>query len=366
MRLQRLYVPLGLILFVSLTAGLALAQNSKVQAPVGSAFTYQGRLTDTAGVPIDDTCDLRFGLWDDATSGAQVGSTIEKPGMDLEGGLFTAALDFGTAFDGTALWLKVEVKCSTDAAYVALDPRQPLTAAPYTLHALDADLLEGQPASAFAGASHVHSATDIISDTLSTDRYSAYDDLGDEGYLDGSAAGDLLTRSHADARFVNEGQADSVTSAMIVDGDVAAADLEDGAALAEILDDDGAGSTLDADTLDGWQSSEFARVGRYFIPGGGGSVAIPFPHYNTFQVTIGEAYASPQRVAWLSAIENDGDLAWLAIDSSGAVSTGTCDLDNTTQILTLGANITLSCPGNGNLELTLTSSTEDVRAFLIW
>jgi hypothetical protein len=323
MRDQRWYLPLGLILFVGLTAGLALAQGPAVQAPVGSAFTYQGRLTDAAGIPVDDVCDLRFSLWDDAMSGAQVGSTVQVPGLDLEGGLFSTPLDFGAVFDGTALWLKVEVKCSADVAYVALDPRQPLTAAPYTLHALDADLLEGQPASAFAGASHAHSATDIISDTLATDRYSAYDDLGDEGYL-GNAAGDLAK---------NNG----------------------------ILQ-----ASLNADLLDGRQASDFARVGRYAIPGGGGSVAIPFPHYNAFQVTIGEAYASPQKVAWLSAVENDGDLAWLAIDSSGAVSTGTCDLDNTTQILTLGANITLSCPGNGNLELNLTSSSEDVRAFLVW
>jgi len=370
MKTHRLYVLLGLALLVALTTGLALAQSPKVQAPLGSVFTYQGRLTDAAGTPIDDTCDLRFSLWDDGTAGAQVGSTVEMPGLDLDAGLFTAQLDFGSVFDGTSLWIKVEVKCSADAVYVPLDPRQPLTAVPYTLHALDADLLEGQPASAFASVGHSHSAADITSGSLATDRYSAYDDLGAEGRLDNNAGSDLLTRVQADGRFVNEGQTDSVTSAMIVDGTVAAADLEDGAALAEILDDDGPGSTLDADTLDGLQSGDFARIGRYFIPGGtGGTVAIPFPHYRAFQVIIGEAFGYPDKVAWVSGIENDGNLAWLAIDSVGTVSTGTCDLDNAIPILTLGGGsgiITLSCPGNGNLELTLTSSYEDVHAFLIW
>jgi hypothetical protein len=259
MKTNRLYILLGLVLLVALTAGLALAQGSRPQAPVGSAFAYQGRLTDTAGSPIDDTCDFRFSLWDDDDDGSRVGSAVEVPGKEVVGGLFTAQLDFGSVFDGTALWLEVEVQCSSDADYVPLDPRQPLTPTPYTLHAINAD------------------------------------------------------------------------------------------------------------TLDGLHASSLARIGRYSIPGGGGTIAIPFPHYNTFQVTLGEAFGSPTKVGWMSGIENDGDLAWLAIDSTGAVSTGTCDLSTSTAtILTLGANITLKCPGNGNLELTLTSSTEDVRVFVIW
>jgi hypothetical protein len=259
MKSTRFYLPLGLALLVALGARLTLAQDGSTDSSVSSAFTYQGRLTDTAGNPVDDTCDFRFSLWNDATTGTQTGSTLDVPGVPLEGGLFTVQLDFGPVFDGTALWLKIEVQCTGDVAFVALSPRQALTAAPYALYAMDAD------------------------------------------------------------------------------------------------------------TLDGLESANLARIGRYYIPGGtGGSVAIAIPHYNAFQVTIGEAFGSPDRVAWLSGIENDGDLAWLAIDSNGVVSTGTCDLGNSTQILTLGTGITLSCPGNGNLELSLVSSYEDVRAFITW
>lgn len=255
----RLYLPIGLALLVALGARLTLAQDAGTRSSVGSAFTYQGRLTNAAGNPVDDTCNFRFSLWNDATTGTQTGSTLDMPGIQLEGGLFTAQLDFGPVFDGTALWLKIEVQCSGDVAYTALDPRQALTAAPYTLYALDAD------------------------------------------------------------------------------------------------------------TLDGLDAANLARISRYYIPGvTGGSVAIAIPHYSAFQVTIGEAFGSPNRVAWLSGIENDGDLAWLAIDSTGVVSTGTCDLANSTQILTLGTGIILSCPGNGNLELSLVSSLEDVRAFITW
>jgi hypothetical protein len=77
------------------------------------------------------------------------------------------------------------------------------------------------------------------------------------GYISGDVTVGLDT-AYADGRYVDEGQASGVTSGMIVDGVVGAADLQDGAALAEIADDDGAGSGLDADRLDGQHASAFA------------------------------------------------------------------------------------------------------------
>lgn len=53
--------------------------------------------------------------------------------------------------------------------------------------------------------------------------------------------------------------ADSISSSMIADGEISPADLQDGTALAEMLDDDGPGSGLDADTLDGLDSTDFAE-----------------------------------------------------------------------------------------------------------
>lgn len=121
-----------------------------------------------------------------------------------------------------------------------------------------------------------------------------------------------------------------------------------------------------ADTVDGLHGNSLARIGRYYIPGGGGSVTIPIPHYNSFQISIGEAYASPQKAAWLTGIENDGRVAWVGIDSTGSVVTGNAALSSTDTVLTLGSDITLACPGNNNYELELTSTYEDVRVFIIW
>ena len=49
----------------------------------------------------------------------------------------------------------------------------------------------------------------------------------------------------------------TVDTGAIVDGTIASGDLADGSCLSEIADDDGAGSGLDADLLDGNNSSAF-------------------------------------------------------------------------------------------------------------
>ena len=61
-----------------------------------------------------------------------------------------------------------------------------------------------------------------------------------------------------DSVTASEIAAGAVGSSEIADGSVSAADLSDGAALVEILDDDGPGSGLDADRLDGQHASAFA------------------------------------------------------------------------------------------------------------
>ena len=78
----------------------------------------------------------------------------------------------------------------------------------------------------------------------------------------GSASTVARADHNHDAAYVNEGQAASVNSAMIVDNSLTAGDLQDGATLAEISDDDGAGSGLDADLLDGQHAGAFAGSGH--------------------------------------------------------------------------------------------------------
>ncbi len=103
-----------------------------------TAFTYQGQLKHD-GMPVDDTVDLRFSLWDSASSGTQIGATVTTNGLAIVDGLFTVKIDFGSlAFAGDNRWLEVEVKGSSDVDYVTLTPRQQITAAPYSLWAASA------------------------------------------------------------------------------------------------------------------------------------------------------------------------------------------------------------------------------------
>jgi len=111
----------------------ALAQ----AAPLGTGFTYQGRLIKDAA-PFTGTADLLFRLYDDATLGDQVGTDVSLVAVPVTDGLFTVELDFGTVFDGTALWLAVHVLTDGDPDFTTLEPRQLLAAAPYALHALNA------------------------------------------------------------------------------------------------------------------------------------------------------------------------------------------------------------------------------------
>lgn len=217
----------------------------------------------------------------------------------------------------------------------------------------------------YAPLVHTHNASDIVAGTLSTDRYSAYADLGAEGYLDNNADTDLLTRVQADGRFVNEGQADSVTSGMIQDGAVTATDMQDGAALAEILDDDGSGSGLDADTVDGYHGGNLARVTYGTLYPSPGSVTIEIPHWTPFTLHLASGWPDFGGVAFVQGFENDWyvGITYIKYNGDGTSSVGgaECYEGNTTTILTFGSGgyiYTVQCPGETtephNLVLTAT------------
>jgi len=126
------------LLCLALIGTVSLAQARVLQATLGTAFTYQGRLTDD-GAPANGTYDLTFALYNDPTAGVQVGGTVTKDDVSVNDGLFTVTLDFGNVFDRTALYLEIGVRPGSDTgAYTTLAPRQPLTASPYASYALKA------------------------------------------------------------------------------------------------------------------------------------------------------------------------------------------------------------------------------------
>ncbi len=128
-------IALLLVFTLLFSATIVFAQNGGVpqapQAAIGTAFTYQGRLTD-GGSPANGAYDLQFALFTSASGLTQVGSSVNVDDLTVSDGLFVATLDFGNVFDGTALYLEVSVRPGTSTgSYATLSPRQMLTAAPY-------------------------------------------------------------------------------------------------------------------------------------------------------------------------------------------------------------------------------------------
>lgn len=100
------------------------------------AFTYQGRLVD-GGALANGNYELTLRLFNAATAGTQVGSSVVLAPVGVTNGLFTVELDFGnSAFDGSARWLELSARTNgATAAPETLLPRQPIHAVPYAIRA---------------------------------------------------------------------------------------------------------------------------------------------------------------------------------------------------------------------------------------
>jgi len=148
-------------------------------------LSYQGKLTDTLGVPVPNgSYPVMFLLYSVSSGGSPLWS--ETQSVSVKEGLFSvllgAATPIGSVPDAGAAYLTMTVSGGPELA-----PRLRIGSSAYSYlseRAASADLLQGKDTAAFAGANHNH-----------------------------------------DAAYVNEGQASSVTGNMVVDGTIAAVDL---------------------------------------------------------------------------------------------------------------------------------------------
>ena|GEM_PF-601955 len=191
--------------------------------PTTTAITYQGRLGE-AGEYANGQYDMQFKLFGFPTGqGSQQGSTIVKDEVEVYEGYFTVQLDFWSAtpdiFNGESRWLEIGVRpgeLEDPNDYNIIDPRQEITPAPYALYTLkagDADTLDGQDASDFFSSTDDYGRPNVASNL-----YEGAQTLTD--------------------KYVNEGQSNSITSAMIVNSTITASDLgDDSVDVSEIADD---------------------------------------------------------------------------------------------------------------------------------
>lgn len=159
----------GTVLLLAGLAGEAAGQG------ITPAFTYQGQIRSN-GAPATGTYDLRFRLFDAASDGAQIGSTLCADNVAVTDGLFTVELDFSLVFQGQRRYLEIEARadagagCADQTGYAILSPRQELKATPYatfavysasatssgtSFNAFNALQLGGQQASFYQSASNL-------------------------------------------------------------------------------------------------------------------------------------------------------------------------------------------------------------------
>ncbi|MFZ4576568.1 MAG: tail fiber domain-containing protein, partial [Phycisphaerales bacterium] len=117
----------------NIAGGWSITFNDRSFSPANSSFTYQGRVT-SGGVPINGDANVRFTLCNDPTAPtatAAVAQAITQGFTNISDGLINAPLNFGVSLDTTQpFWLQLEVESPIGSGFVALSPRQPLTAAP--------------------------------------------------------------------------------------------------------------------------------------------------------------------------------------------------------------------------------------------
>ena len=128
---------ISILCLVSMCLSLSTICNAD---PAGTAFTYQGHLTDNS-IAVNALYNFKFQLYDDPNHSLnQIGSDVIKDDVTVAEGRFTVKLDFGDgAFDGNKRWLEIATRPGvelTPPPFETLTPRQELTPTPYAILAL--------------------------------------------------------------------------------------------------------------------------------------------------------------------------------------------------------------------------------------
>jgi hypothetical protein len=108
-------------------------------APIGTTFTYQGRLIEDNNAA-NGLYDFQFKFYDANSNGNKLGPDVNKSQVNVIDGYFTVELDFGSVFDGNERWLDIAVRPGDQNdpnVYTALSPRQVVTPLPYASYVLN-------------------------------------------------------------------------------------------------------------------------------------------------------------------------------------------------------------------------------------
>ncbi len=132
-------------LLFSIIVGLGCVTIASAQSySNATTISYHGYL-ERNGVPVNDTCNFRFSLYDAPTGGSLAGIIQSENQVTVTKGVFTALLTYNsTAFSRGDTYLEVVVNCGDGEQTLA--PRQPIYPAPLAmgLPSLRVELDSGQ------------------------------------------------------------------------------------------------------------------------------------------------------------------------------------------------------------------------------
>lgn len=210
-------------LVLAILVGSCVLPSSVGSQALGTAFTYQGQLTES-GAPATGLYDLQICLFDSPSNPAPIACLPDFDNVPVEDGVFTVALDFGAAvFVGQQRFLELRVRPgASSAGYTILAPRQLVRPAPEALRSNLASAapwsgLTGVPSGFADGIDDIGGAGTVTSITAGTGLSGGtITGSGTIGIADG---GVLLAQIAPNA----------VDSARVVDGSLSSADLAPGA-----------------------------------------------------------------------------------------------------------------------------------------
>src|ERR1051326_3849316 len=149
----------------SILMAAALSNSARATCFLGTAFTYQGRLTD-GGTLANGNYDMRFGLYVSPSSQSPFAGFIERLNVPVNNGLFTVSLDFGQRLASYQWYLGIALKPASGPTYTPLVPYQLLTPTPFATYSSVAD----SATSASSTAANSVSTTSLTDSAVTTSK----------------------------------------------------------------------------------------------------------------------------------------------------------------------------------------------------
>ena len=142
-RLLMTVIALGIFFSVGLSLSQAQGQGAMeagpLSAPINDQFPVQGRLTDSAGNPLNGNLNVKLRVYDVAEGGVHLCENLFP--INVTNGLFNSTLDLcgaAGAMTGEKLWLGVQVGSDPE-----MTPRQPINPVPFAYTVRPGAIIKG-------------------------------------------------------------------------------------------------------------------------------------------------------------------------------------------------------------------------------